>query len=92
MITEFNGEEFTEHKQPCSLQQITHIEYLWGRVSHEIPKHLLYQLQAWFNCLHEMTYDEAEQLISELYKFMPNEYPIHSTEVKRAEWIRKNKL
>ena len=36
-----------------------------------------------------MSYEDAERLLSELYTYMPNEYPIYAGEKERAKWLRK---
>ncbi len=90
MMHYFDGEEFTESVTPCTLGQINHIEQIWGNIGHEIPKHKRYELESWMHGLFNMSYEDAERLLSELYTYMPNEYPIYAGEKERAKWLRKN--
>ena len=79
----FDGQDFSE-EIPVGIEtwQITHIERLWGKVGHEIPKHKRYALQAWVNDCSMISKAEADQLIAELRTYDAPE-PVSITDINK---------
>lgn len=79
----FDGEDVHDAEpQLCTTSQIIWLETLWGKVSHEIPKHIRNNMEVWITNMTTLTYQEAEQLIAELRGYLPNE-PVTLTEINK---------